>query len=238
MFLQTLRSHLGRICLIASVVLLLPVDNLAQLKNARAQAAQAPATSSPQDIMELGLYYYNNDDVSDRAAQSFKQLLSRGYAQSEAAQYFLGAYYQRKFYLQRANRHVDDWGSLKQAATQYRNYTDKFYTEGSHRWLADAFFNLALVYLQLGEVWNAVNELQKMMKASDRDRTVYIYQLTWSAQSQDVIDADLPSDRLADYTLHSLNISEVAFGRSYDLEKTVSLIRKWCQGQRSKAAAQ
>ena len=78
MFLQTLRSHFGRICLITSMVLLLPVENLAQpSRNAKPQAANAPSTSSPEDIMDLGLYYYNNDDVSDRAAQSFKQLLSR-----------------------------------------------------------------------------------------------------------------------------------------------------------------
>jgi hypothetical protein len=119
-----------------------------------------------------------------------------------------------------------DWNSLKQAAVEYRKYTDQFYKQGKHTWLSDSFFNLAIVNLQLGDRGRALEELSKMKDASILDPSVYIYQLVWSPQSQSVIDAYLPTARLADYT------TSVVMTKDYYFEMALLLIQKWSQSQR------
>jgi hypothetical protein len=123
-----------------------------------------------------------------------------------------------------------DWSALKQARDEYRNYTNKYYNAGTHQWLNESFFNLAMVYLQLGEPWNAANELEKMKKAAEIDPGVYIYQIVWSSQTQDVIDSSLPAAKLADYALRVIHENGKEFAKS------VLSIQKWCQGQRVKPA--
>ena len=220
---------LSRACLIAVVALLLPVSSLAQPQQTSNQGySKKVAQTSPQAMLELALYYYNNDDTTGRAEESFKRLLTRydvQIPQYEAAQYYLAAYYQRKFYLQSA-KGEPDWNALKQAAVEYRNYTDQFYKQGKHSWLSDAFFNLAIVNLQLGEPWKAVDELSKMRDAAEIDPTVYIYQVVWSPQSESVIDAYLPTTKLGDYTMSLVR------RKDYEFERALVQIQKWCQSQR------
>ena len=214
------------LCMIAGMVLLLPAGSLAQ-----SPVAQTDQTA--QIKLDLALHYYNTDDLNKRAEELLKQLLIRRYdgtPQSESAQYYLAAYYQRRFYLCREKQGDPDWSALKQGRDEYRNYTDKYYNGGTHEWLNESFFNLAMVYLQLGEPWNAVNELEKMKKAAERDPGVYIYQIVWSSQSQDVIDSSLPAAKLADYALR------VIHENGKDFDRAVLLIQKWCQGQRVKPA--
>jgi hypothetical protein len=219
-----------QICMIAGMVLLLPAGILAQSK--KPQAAQMADNTSPQGTLDLAMYYYNNDDLEDDAKELFKRLLTPRYKntpQSETAQYYLAAYYQRRFYLCREKRGDPDWSALRDAVVQYRKYTDNYYGGEKHKWLNESFFNLAMVYLQLGEPWNAVNELSKMRKAAEIDPAVYIYQIVWSSQSQDVIDSDLPAAQLADYA------KKVVQENGNNFDKAVLLIQKWCQGQRVKS---
>jgi len=227
---QILSSGFGRICLIAAAALLLPAASVAQPPQSSAQkASQKVSPSSPQGMLDLALYYYNNDDISGKAEKSLQQLLTKKNEQSpqyETAQYYLAAYYQRKFYLQLTKKRYSDWNTLKQAAAEYRKYTDRFYRQGKHTWLSDAFFNLAMVNLQLGEPAKALEELSKLKDAAQVDPTVYIYQIVWSPQSQSVIDAYLPSARLADYT------QSVVTSKDYYFDKALLLIQKWCQSQR------
>ena len=207
-------------------VLLVCLGSLAQ-----SAAAQSRA-SSPQQILALGVYYYNNDDLSGRAEQSFRQLLTPRYAgteEAESAQYFLASYYQRKFYIQRAKWRRDDWDSLKQAAVEYRRYTDKYYSSGTAKWLSDSFFNLAVVYMQLNDNGKAFDELSKIKSAAARDSTIYVYQIIFSPQSKDVIDASLPATRLADMTSSLLSNSKSYF------DARIALLTQWCQGQKAKA---
>jgi hypothetical protein len=227
---QILSSGFGRICLIAAAALLLPAASIAQPPQSSAQkASQKVSPSSPQGMLDLALYYYNNDDISGKAEKSLQQLLTKKNEQSpqyETAQYYLAAYYQRKFYLQLTKKRYSDWNTLKQAAAEYRKYTDRFYKQGKHTWLSDSFFNLAMVNLQLGEPAKALEELSKLKGAAQVDPTVYIYQIVWSPQSQSVIDAYLPSARLADYT------QSVVTSKDYYFDKALLLIQKWCQSQR------
>ena len=213
------------LCLIAGMVLLLPAGS-------RAQSPATQIDQTAQSKLDLAVHYYNSDDLNKRAEELLKQLLVRRYdgtPQSESAQYYLAAYYQRRFYLCSEKQGDPDWSALKQGRDEYRKYTDRYYNEGTHKWLNESFFNLAMVYLQLGEPWNAVNELEKMKKAAEIDPSVYIYQIVYSSQSQDVIDSSLPTDKLADYALRVIQEN----GR--DFPRAVLLIQKWCQGQRVKA---
>jgi len=215
------------LCMIAGMVLLLPAGS-------RAQSPAAQIDQTAQSKLDLAVHYYNTADLNKRAEELLKQLLIKRYdgtPQSESAQYYLAAYYQRRFYLCSEKQGDPDWSALKQGRDEYRNYTDKFYNGGTHQWLTESFFNLAMVYLQLGEPWNAVNELEKMKKAAEIDPGVYIYQIVWSSQSQDVIDSSLPAEKLADYALR------VIHENGKDFNRAVLLIQKWCQGQRVKAAA-
>jgi len=211
------------LCMIAGMVLLLPAGSLAQ-----SPAAQTDQTA--QSKLDLALHYYNTDDLNKRAEELLKQLLKRydNTPQSESAQYYLAAYYQRRFYLCSEKQGDPDWSALKHGRDEYRTYTDKYYKGGTHEWLNESFFNLAMVYLQLGEPWNAVNELEKMKKAAEIDPGVYIYQIVWSSQSQGVIDSSLPAAKLADYALR------VIHENGKDFDRAVLLIQKWCQGQRVK----
>ena len=219
-----------RICMIAGMVLLLPAGSLAQ--SPRQRAAQMTDTTSAESTLQLALYYFNNDDFSGRSEELLKQLLTKrhyGTPESETAQFYLAAYYQRRFYLCREKRGDPDWSALKEAAVQYRKYTDNYYGGERHKWLNESFFNLAMVYLELKEPWNAVNELSKMRQAAGIDPDVYIYQIGWSSQAQDVIDLTLPAAQLADYALR------VVQENGKDFNRTVLLIQKWCQGQRVKS---
>jgi hypothetical protein len=206
-----------------------PMQRTAPTQQTAQKAIQR--TSSPQQILALGTYYYNNDDISGRAEQSFRQLLTSRYAgseEAESAQYFLASYYERKFYIQRAKWRKDDWNSLKQAVDEYRHYTDKYYNSGTSKWLSDAFFNLAVVDMQLNDNGNAFNELSKIKGAAARDPTIYIYQIIWSPQSKDVIDAALPATRVSDWTLALLR------SKGY-FEQRIATLTQWCQGQKVKA---
>lgn len=231
------RSYLLWIALLAFVMTLpqLAAAHARQptaLRNSAAAQKAARRASSPQDILALGLYYFNNDDISGLVEQQFRLLTDRyaGTDEAESAQYFLASYYERKFYIQRAKWRRDDWGSLKQAIVEYRRYTDKYYSSGTSKWLADAFFNLAIVYMQLNDNRSAVNELSKIGSAAARDSTIYVYQIIWSQQSKDVIDANLLAVRLRDITL-----SLTAKSDSYFEQRLVALTQ-WCQGQKSKKA--
>ncbi len=216
------------LCMIAGMVLLLPASSLGQ-------SPAVQTDQSAQSKLDLAVHYYNTDDLNKRAEELLKELLIKRYdgmPQSESAQYYLAAYYQRRFYLCSEKRGDPDWSALKKGRDEYRNYTDKYYNEGTHQWLNESFFNLAMVYLQLGEPWNAVNELEKMKKAAEIDPGVYIYQIVWSSQSENVIDSSLPAAPLADYALR------IIYESGKDFDRAVLLIQKWCQGQRVKAAAQ
>ena len=67
-----------------------------------------------------------------------------------------------------------------------------------------------------------------MKKAAEIDPAVYIYQIVWTSQSQDVIDSSLPAAQLADYATKVIQEN----GNNFD--RAVLLIQKWSQGKRVK----
>lgn len=205
--------------------------------------AQAiPRCTTAEQCLSLGVYYYNNDDITDKAVRQFNLVMSKyaGSKQAEMAQYFLASYYQRKYYIQLRRQRKDDRKLLQSAANEYKKYTDRYYRNGSGQWLADAFFNLGLVYLQVQDPGSAGNELSKMRDASGRDGSVYVYEIIWSASPEDVIDSYVAAKPLADFALailsgkSSMQQRSVGGGDSFD--QKVLMLRKWCQLQKSRQA--
>lgn len=205
-------------------------------------AQPIPRCTTAAQCLSLGVYYYNNDDITDKAVRQFNLVMARyaGTKPAEQAQYFLASYYQRKYYIQLRRQGRDDRRLLELAANEYRRYTDRYYQTGSGQWLADAFFNLGLVYLQMKDSGSAGNELSKMRDASGRDGSVYVYEIIWSPSPEDVIDSYVAAKPLADFALstlygkNSMQQKNVGGGDSFD--QKVLMLRKWCQLQRSRQA--
>src|SRR5437868_7602529 len=76
---------------------------------ASAQSSKLPPTATTssklskaaQQVLAKALFYYNNDDISDEAARQC-QLVLKQYSstpEAETAQFYLGSYYQRKYYI-------------------------------------------------------------------------------------------------------------------------------------------
>ena len=208
--------------LFCCLTILVEIDVKAQTKSTAVQTTQSTKANTADEILKLGFFYYNNDDISDKAATQFRAVIAKypKSGEAETAQYYLGSYYQRKFYVKLAQYRKEDKSPLELAVREYRVYTDKYYKSGSHKWLGDAFFNLALVYLQKGDVRNAGFELNKMRGASNLDSSVYLYQVIYSKNFEDVIDRSVATEGLAGYTS-----SLVYSGKSF--WQITTAIRDW-----------
>ena len=186
---------------------------------------------TPKALLAQGIAYYNNDDITDKAAVQFRQILRkyRDAAEAEEAQYYLASYYQRKFYIIKRNQGREDRGALLTAKTEYSNYTLKYFNKGSKKWLSDAFFNLALVYLELKDSKRAAWELNKMCDHAGRDPNVYIYEVVWSPDAGDVVDANHNSYALGDFTRSVLKDNA-----GYSVQDLVNIIKRWLRAPKKK----
>ena len=195
-------------------------------------------TSDPKAILAKADLYYKNNDITDRAAVEYRAVRDRFPKTKEAAtaQYYLGSYYHRKFYIQREQKLKDDLGVLVEAQGQYEDYAQRYaWQTNPPEWLADAYFNLALIFLQRGENKRGEEFLGKMYGAAPYDRTTYIYQVIWSPNSIDVIDASFDSKQLAEYA-NSLIYSQAYAQRaplSPPFDSIVEKIKRWCKGRQS-----
>ncbi|MCM3872594.1 MAG: tetratricopeptide repeat protein [Pyrinomonadaceae bacterium] len=194
----------------------------------------------PKPVLALADLYYKNNDISDKAAVQYRKVRDQfpKSKEAETAQYFLGSYYHRKFYIQREKKLKEDYGLLVEAQGQYEDYTGKYaWRSKSPDWLADAYFNLALVFLQRGDSKKAEEFLGKMYGAAPYDRTTHVYQVVWSPNTKDLIDASFDSKQLAEYA-NSL-IYSYAYGQQQALpqgppfEIIVEKIKLWCKGRKS-----
>lgn len=184
-----------------------------------------------KELLAKGIAYYNNDDITDKAAVQFRQVLKkyRDSSEAEEAQYYLASYYQRKFYILKRNQGREDRGALLTAKTEYAKYTSTYFNNGSKKWLSDAFFNLALVYLQLKDSKRASWELNKMCDHAWKDRSVYIYEVVWSPDAGDVVDAYHDAYALGDFTRKQLK--EYA---GISVPDMVNIIKRWLRAEKFK----
>lgn len=156
--------------------------------------------SSAQATLQKGKAYYDNNNITDQAAAQFSLILRkyRNSPEAESAQYYLASYYLRKFYIIKRTQGREDPRLLMRARTEYENYNKKYFKQDA-TWLSDSFFNLALVYFQLGDSQRAGWELNKMSAFSYMDPQVYIYEVVWSPDSGDVVDGYYPAQQLAEF---------------------------------------
>ena len=192
-------------------------------------AGQVMAQEAAQQILREGSRYQAIDDTSDRAAEAYQQLMRTHpkSAEAEAAQFFLGAYYSRKFYIIEKRNNVQDWGSMNRAEQELYTYIAK-YPNGFY--LADAYHTLALSALRRGYWENAQKLWQQMREVAAKDRKVYIYRVTWSTYSEDVIKGYCDTVGLADVSLYMLD-------KRLSFDQLVSGLTNWARGQCQSPAA-
>lgn len=196
------------------------------LMQSLAQPQQSPCSSASQ-CLSVGMFYFNNDDISDKAAQQFRAVITRypDTTEAEMAQYYLAGYYQRKYYILRQRNRQKNSALLRQAQNEYLGYIKMYSARGKGNWLSDAHFNAALACAEMGDTAGAKGLLTDMMRAAVRDPKTYIYQVVWSPDPSDVVDASVDARALADYTRGLLGLST---------DKLIFSIKQWCQTQRSR----
>ena len=159
---------------------------------------------SAAQLLKQGSNYQAADDTSDRAADIYKQLLKKfpKAPEAESAQFFLGSYYERKFFILEQRSKVQDWESLNRAEEELYKYKGK-YPKGAY--LADAYHLLATIALRRGYSSSAVNYLQAMKQAASADQKVYIFRMAWSPNTNDVVKRFCDTRSLADANLDFVN---------------------------------
>ncbi len=222
------------LCLLGGLILL-------SAEHSRAQRRPAPAKcATAQQCLARGMFYYNNDDINDNASRHFNLVISRFQRSSkelEQARYYLASYYQRKYYIQKHRLGEGDRKVLELAAAKYGEFINAYKT-GSSQLLAEAFFNQALAYLQLGDSKRAYDEMYNMREVKGRDGSVYIYEVVWSPRPEDVVDSYVPTEYLANFAIglvYGNPSGQRQAGVPDSFEQKVLAIRRWCQSQKSKS---
>lgn len=222
----------GKVLALAAVALTLwlavsPPSSAAPQKK-RGKSSRPAAGASAAELFSLGFFYYNNSDVrDDNAAKQFGLVIKNHPKSEEAekAQFFLASYYQRKYYIRKERYGDEDNDALEEAKDEYEKYIEVYPNGGPCQCLSDAYFHLALVHLQEGNKNAARHQLQRLFEEAGKDPAVYIYQVVWTSNSNDVIDSHFDAQKLAKYTT---TISDFPFSDA------VNLLKKWCRDQRSK----
>jgi len=200
---------------------------------------KTPQTLTPRQALARAHFYYNNDDITDTAANQYRLVIKSfpGTEEAETAQYYLGSYYQRKYYIVKERLGRADEVPLDRSGSEYRAYISSFFNAGSHKWLADAHFNLALVYLQRGDS-RAEDTVSALARISTLDASVYIYQVVWSRKYGTVVDYSVPAHQLAEFMLGIIKSSKPPRAPSpLDFGIMVAKITAWCQSRRGQPYA-
>ncbi|HTG94797.1 MAG TPA: hypothetical protein VL866_19530 [Pyrinomonadaceae bacterium] len=188
------RSGRALKCLLGTTFLLMPLIYLPDKREVQ----------SASKLLKDGSRYQAADDTSDRAADLYRELL-RKYPKSveaESAQFFLGSYYQVKFFILEQRSKVQDWNSFNLAEDELYRYIGK-YPKGAY--LADAYNRLAIVALRRGYASNARSLWSKMKAAGVTDRKVYVAKVTWSPTTDDQIKGYCDTKLLADASLEAMD---------------------------------
>ena len=191
-----------------------------------ASHSQSTVQFSPQSaaqILKEATYYHGIDDTTDRAADRYRQLLLKfpNSSQAEEAQFYLGTYYEKKFFILESRNKVQDWTSFNQAEEALNGYIKKYQARGFRTYLADAYYNLAIISLRRGYMDKAKGLMQQMKTDAGKDRTVYIYKVVWSPRTDDIIKSNCDTSKLASGTLDSIG-NDSSFGR------IIGRMRDWC----------
>jgi hypothetical protein len=177
---------------------------------------------SAAQLLKEGSRYQAADDTSDRAPEVYRQLIMKypKSAQAEAAQYFLGAFYERKFFILEQRSNVQDWDSMNKAENELYVYLGR-YPRGFY--LADAYQSLAIVALRRGYRGSAKSLYGKMREAAGKDRKVYIFRLTWSPNTGDVIKGYCDTSSLASASIDAID-------KESSFDGVIGILTNWAHG--------
>lgn len=198
-------------------------------------AAQQQATSA-RDILSLATFYYDTNDTSDVAAKQYKLVIANypNSTEAETAQYYLGSYYHRKYYIRKERWQSESKPSLVTAESEYKRYISKYSRAKSPEWLCDARFNLALDDMEQENFAGAIYQLRTIVLFDFRkDPTIFVHQVIWSENPKDLIDQNFNAKDLAEYARYRLSMHQFARG----IEAIVPEIREWCRDRKNQQGA-
>lgn len=178
---------------------------------------------SAAQLLKDGTYYHSIDDMSDRAGDRYRQIIRQFPKSKEAeqAQFYLGTYYQKKFYILEHTNRVQDWSSFNEAEGALNGYITKYSVSGYKTHLSDAYYTLAMIALRRGDSKTAAYQLDQMQRQAPKDSSVTIYKVVWSPSDQDVIKKDCDSRELAAATLQLSS-------KTGDFNEIVYVLKEWC----------
>jgi tetratricopeptide (TPR) repeat protein len=191
---------------------------------------------SAEQTLTRGIFYYNNNDVSDAAAKQFQEVIKKypKTTEAEEARYYLGNYYRRKYYITREKWRRTWPESLVKAQQEYRAYVGAYSIQGSRKWLSDARFNLSLIDMELGDYRAAEDQLSRIiLYESVKDPAIYIDQLVWSTNAEDVIDFEFSAKELAEFARGQAMFHTLGS----EFESVLPSLKKWCQSYKSRKSA-
>jgi tetratricopeptide (TPR) repeat protein len=153
-----------------------------------------------EQLLKQGGTYQASADTSDRAAERYRELIAQypGSREAETAQFSLGSYYNRKFFILEQRDKVQDWDSFNKAEEALYKYVG-MYPRGIYS--ADAYHTLAMISLRRGYTDNAIKLWNTMNEAAARDPKVYISRLTWSTNSEDLVKGYCDTGSLAEVSI-------------------------------------
>ena len=207
-----LRAHSNSFCAARRLLIVCIVIGLILSVNAIAQ--------DKQQLMKHGAGYHATDDTSDRAADAYRQLIAQypNSREAEAAQFSLGSYFSRKFFILEQRDRVQDWESFNKAEEALYKYVGT-YPSGSYA--ADAYHTLAIIALRRGYNENAISAWNKAKEAAASDQKVYLQRIAWSPSDDDLIKRYCDSGALADFGLGA--VARLQF------HEAVDVLTKWAR---------
>jgi hypothetical protein len=178
-------------------------------------------------LLREGNSYQSADDTSDRAAIVYRLLIQQypKSIQAEQAQFYLGTYYQKKFYILEYRNRIEDWSSFNQAEDALWGYVAKYSSKGTKFYLADTYHTLAMIKLRRGgDTYRADAKmlLKKMSDAADKDPRVYMYKVVWTPRKDDITKGYCDTRALAAANLDAID-------RIYFFNDIVFDLRNWCR---------
>jgi len=176
---------------------------------------------SPAQLLRHGSRYQAADDTSDRAPELYRELIKK-YPKSpeaEAAQFFIGGYYSRKFFILEGRNKVEDWGSFNRAEEALYAYLDR-YPRGFY--LADSYHALALIALRRNYRDKAISLWTRMKEVANQDKKVYIFRIAWSSTTDDLIKGYCDTKALAGASLS-------AVGQKSSFADVVGSLTNWAR---------
>jgi len=124
------------------------------------------------------------------------------------AHYYLARYYTRVYLIKKYKGWQADKHEFiaKKSNSTYENYF-KMVKEGKYEpsETMDAHYYLALNYVLLGEIENAIKEMEKIRKSQIKNEyLIYVYEFYFSNDNENVKNRYYPADQLAEYTIKYL----------------------------------